>query len=348
MATTKTADKCSDDIAISIFKRMLLMRYFEEQVIRLCTDGKFVGHYHVYTGQEATGAAVIETMEAEDLAGTTHRNHGHIVGRGGDPGRAFAEILGRATGLNQGRGGTLHMCDRSHGFLSTSAMVGGCVALATGAAYGLKGQGRVCVAFFGDGALEEGVVSECLNIAALWKLPIVYVCENNSSGAWGQQKGGYPTSVSAVEQFLQIPRCYGIKSAIVDGRDIDAVYFAAREALEYCRGGNGPFFLETLTERWPGSNPLWPELSTVTDIAMAWDPGLIAGEHSDWLEHHDPLLKAARRLIDSKVLGQREILNIDGEIRERIREAVEFAVSSPFPDSRTAYDLVFADRAAAA
>lgn len=348
MLGTQSDVRCSDDTAFAIFKRMLLMRHFEEQVIRLSNDGQFGGHYHVYIGQEATGAAVIEAMDAKDLACTTHRNHGHLIGRGADPGRAFSEILGRSTGLNRGRGGTLHMSDRSHGFLSTSAMVGGCVALATGGAYGLKGKNRVCVAFFGDGALEEGMVSESFNIAALWKLPVLYVCENNSSGALGQQLGGYPTSISAAEQISQIPRSYGINTMVIDGRDIDAVYTAAHKALDYCRGGLGPVFLETATERWPGNNPLWPELSTITDIAMAWDPALISGPHANWLEHHDPLLIATRRLMESKTLNRSEVMKLDESAREQVHAAVKFALGSPFPKSGTAHDFVFADRVAPA
>src|SRR3990170_5154454 len=237
-------------ISLSIFERMLMMRHFEEAVIALYKQGRFVSHYHLYIGQEATGAAVLEALADKDLICTTHRNHGHLMGRGSDPGRIMAEILGRATGLNGGRGGTLHATDPSRGFLSTSAVVGGCAGLATGAAFGIKvkREPKVAVGFFGDGSLEEGLVIESFNIAALWKLPVVYVCENNSAGALGSQQGGYPTAITAVKSFTQLPAAYGIHSVKVDGTDMAAVHSAAIEAVQRCRAGNGPVFIEAFTD----------------------------------------------------------------------------------------------------
>ena len=219
--------------SLSIFERMLMMRHFEEAVIRLYKQGRFVSHYHIYIGQEATGGAVLEVLGEKDLICTTHRNHGHIIGRGCDPNRAMAEILGRATGFNGGRSGTLHISDPSRGFLSTSAIVGGCPGLATGAGYGIKikHEPHVAVGFFGDGALEEGLVIECFNIAALWKLPVVYVCENNSPGAMGPQQGGYPTATTATDSFTRLPAAYGIHCLKVDGTDVSAVHAAAIEAV---------------------------------------------------------------------------------------------------------------------
>jgi acetoin:2,6-dichlorophenolindophenol oxidoreductase subunit alpha len=337
---------CDDTTAQLIFERMLTMRHLEEAVIRLSTEGRFGGHYHVYIGQEATGAAVLQVLGAEDLIATTHRNHGHVVGRGADPGRILAEILGRATGLNGGRSGTLHVCDAARGFVSTSATVGGCPALATGAAYAVKSsrQPRVSVAFFGDGALEEGIVTESFNIAALWKLPVLYVCENNSGGAWGPQKGGYPTAISAAPQFCQLPRAFGISATVVDGSDFEAVYAAAAEAVLACRSGQGPVFLEAVTERWPGSNPLWPELATTTDLMAAWERPRLAGPHADWLEQHDPLLKAAARLLDRGALSRDALLALDARVRCTIAEAVRFALESPFPGAESALSGVFAER----
>ncbi|MGA8652485.1 MAG: thiamine pyrophosphate-dependent enzyme, partial [Xanthobacteraceae bacterium] len=152
-----TATALDRRTSLSIFERMLMIRHFEEAVIQLYRQGQFVSHYHIYIGQEATGSAVLEALGEKDLICTTHRNHGHIIGRGCDPNRAMAEILGRATGFNGGRSGTLHISDPSHGFLSTSAVVGGCAGLATGAGFGLKVKRvpHVAVGFFGDGSLEE-------------------------------------------------------------------------------------------------------------------------------------------------------------------------------------------------
>ncbi|MGH6725073.1 MAG: thiamine pyrophosphate-dependent dehydrogenase E1 component subunit alpha [Pseudolabrys sp.] len=328
----------------SIFDRMLMMRHFEEAVIRLYKEGRFASHYHIYIGQEATGGAVLEVLGAKDLICTTHRNHGHIIGRGSDPNRAMAEILGRATGFNGGRGGTLHLCDPSHGFLSTSAIVGGCPGLATGAGYGIKvkREPHVSVGFFGDGALEEGLVIECFNIAALWKLPVVYVCENNSPGAMGPQQGGYPTATTATDSFTRLPAAYGIHCLKVDGIDAGAVYAATTEAVERCRAGDGPVFIEAFTTRWPGSSPLWPELATVTDLSQAWEPARIAGPHTDWLRDHDPLLRAARELVAAGHASRDELMARDIAARERIAAAAEFAIASPMPDPATVANHVFA------
>jgi TPP-dependent pyruvate/acetoin dehydrogenase alpha subunit len=340
MTTVKLEQRAS----ISIFQRMLRMRHFEEAVIRLYDESRFRSHYHVYIGQEATGGAVLEALDDNDLVCTTHRNHGHIVGRGSDPGRALAEILGRSTGFNGGRGGTLHLSDPSRNFLSTSAIVGGCAGLATGASFGIKVKrtAQVAVGFFGDGALEEGLVLECFNIAALWKLPVVYVCENNSVGAIGPQEGGYPTAITAVEGFTKLPAAYGIHSVKVDGADMSAVYAAAVDAIERCRTGNGPVFIEAFTMRWPGSSPLWPTLATTTDLTQAWEPGRIVGPHADWIDKHDPLLRAARELVARNYATQANLMEYDNEIRRELAAATTFAVDGTMPAPDTVMNHVFA------
>src|SRR4051794_4047530 len=164
---------------------MLTIRRFEEAIVGLFLEHEFMTHYHLYIGQESTGVALMEALGSDDKIATHHRNHGHVLARGADPKLALAEILGRETGLNRGAGGTLHMSDAERGFIATSSIVGGSISLATGAGFALKSQGgdAVSVGLFGDGALEEGVSYESLNFAALWDLPVVYVCENNSEGA---------------------------------------------------------------------------------------------------------------------------------------------------------------------
>lgn len=328
----------------SIFERMLLMRHFEEAVIRLFQEKQFSAHYHVYIGQEATGAAALEVLDEDDLVCTTHRGHGHVVGRGADPGRALAEVLGRAAGFSGGRGGTLHVCDRSHNFLSTSGVVGGCAGLAAGAAYGVRAlrETRVVVAFFGDGALEEGLVPEVFNIAALWKLPLVMVCENNSGGAIGARGGGYPTAVTAAQSLARIPACYDIAVSVVDGADVSAVHGAMTAAVRRARNGGGPGFIEAMTERWPGSQPLWPEPATLTDLRSAWEPSRLSGPHARWLRDHDPVLRFARQLTASGACSRDDLLALDEQIRGRMAAAAEFAVAAPYPAAATARSGVFA------
>ena len=223
-----------------LLRTMLRMRRFEEAVFQLSAERKFAGHFHIYIGQEAAGASIIAALEARDRLATTHRNHGHVIARGADPAKALAEILGRAGGLNSGRSGTLHLCDPSLGFISTSAVVGGCISLAVGAGYACKqaGDGAVAAAFFGDGALEEGVSYEAMNIASLMRLPVLFVCENNSADAWGSARGGYPTLVHAGgADLLQIPRALGIEAVRVNGTDCDEISAAAIAAIAKCRDG---------------------------------------------------------------------------------------------------------------
>jgi pyruvate dehydrogenase E1 component alpha subunit len=332
-----------DDLAWRLLESMLLIRRFEEAVLRMSQDGHFRGHYHLYIGQEATGAAVMSVLGPGDKLNTTHRNHGHVLARGADPGRAMAEILGKATGLIGGRGGTIHLCDPDLGFLHTSGIVGGCISLGVGGGFACKQKkdGSVCATFFGDGALEEGVSFEALNIAALWKLPVLFVCENNSTGSWAPG-AGYPTLVHASTDLCLIPQSVGIKTARVDGADVAAVREAAREAVARCRRGEGPAFIEAMTKRWPGSNPLWPEPATgITDIRIATGEARASGEHRDWIEGHDPVLRLARMLAANSD-DKKRLFALDTAVQGRIDAAVKFALESPLPAPATALDHVFA------
>jgi acetoin:2,6-dichlorophenolindophenol oxidoreductase subunit alpha len=332
-----------DDVAWTILERMLLIRRFEEAVLRLSSAKKFTGHYHLYIGQEATGAAAMAVLDRRDFLSTTHRNHGHVIARGADPGKAMAEILGRATGLNGGRGGTIHLSDPELGFISTSGIVGGCISLGTGAGYACRQRknGAVSAIFFGDGALEEGVSFEALNIASLWKLPVVFLCENNSTGSWAPGEG-YPTLVHAATDLGSIPRSVNIPTVRIDGADAAAAYAAIGDAVEKCRAGDGPVFVEAVTRRWPGNNPLWPEPATgETDMRMATGEAKPSGEHADWLERHDPVLRLGRELAREPVAVAR-IRALDAATRGRIDAAVTFALASPLPAAATAFDHVFA------
>jgi pyruvate dehydrogenase E1 component alpha subunit len=332
-----------NDVAWTILERMLLIRRFEEAVLKLSYDKKFTGHYHLYIGQEATGAAAMQVLDRRDYLATTHRNHGHVIARGADPGSAMAEILGRADGLNGGRGGTIHLSDPDLGFISTSGIVGGCISLGTGAGYACRrrNNGAVSAVFFGDGALEEGVSFEALNIASLWKLPVVFLCENNSTGSWAPGEG-YPTLVHASTDLGSIPRSVNIPTVRIDGADAAAAYAAIGDAVARCRAGRGPVFVEAVTRRWPGNNPLWPEPATgPTDIAMATGEAKPAGEHADWLDQHDPVLRLGRTLA-SDPPSRTRLKSLDEDVRRRIDAAVEFALASPLPAAATAFDHAFA------
>jgi acetoin:2,6-dichlorophenolindophenol oxidoreductase subunit alpha len=343
------ADFLPDALAWPFLEKMLLVRRFEEAVVPLSAAGHFRGHYHLYIGQEGTGIPAIAALGAEDHIATTHRNHGHVIARGADPGAALAEILGRATGLNRGHGGTIHLCDPSLGFLSTSGVVGGCISLAVGGGYACRrrGDGSVTMALFGDGALEEGVSFEAMNLASLWRLPVIFLCENNSAGAMGVAKGGYPTLVHACTDLRLIPQAVGIATVRVDGVNPAAVHAAVTDAVARCRAGEGPVFIEAMTPRWAGSNPLWPDLSTgVTDLRMATGAISTDGPHEAWYAHYDPVLSIARTLAAGGTQAVERLFAIDGAIRKRIDEAVDFALGSPLPAPESALDHVFAPEAA--
>jgi TPP-dependent pyruvate/acetoin dehydrogenase alpha subunit len=339
------AEKWDKERKLAALERMMTIRRFEEAVDRLFHEKAFFAHYHLYIGQEATGVPLMDALGPDDKLATHHRNHGHVVARGSDPKRALAEILGRDTGLNHGCGGTLHMSDPDLGFISTSAIVGGSISLATGAGFALKHEegDAIAVGLFGDGALEEGVSSESLNMAALWSLPVVYVCENNSPGALGSAGFGFPTSVSAADDLTAIPKTFGIPVETVDGRKVDEVFEVASRAVEHARNGKGPYFIHAVTERWAGSQGLWPELTTgEMNIAMAYDDSLIEGEHADWFREHDPVLIYARELLEAGEVSQDELVEVDERARATIGEASDSALADSPPTPETINEYAFA------
>ena len=326
------------------FTTMLRIRRFEEALIRLAGEHD-IGHYHVYIGQEATGVAALALLEAGDVAYTTHRNHGHLIARGVEPRRLLAEILGRATGTNSGKGGTLHLASAAHGFPSTSASVGGPLPIAVGSAFAFKelGQDRVSLCLFGDGALEEGAWHEAANIAAYRTLPVIFLCENNSLEALGSRANEYSTSTLAVRRLTDLVRPFGMAAVDVDGADVAAVHREMRRALRRARAGKGPTFIEAWTVRWAGSRPIWPALVTgPTLLEFAWNETSIPAEHRDWFTAQDGLLRFLRDLAAAGVMTHDDALTLDRAARAEMDEAVEFALGSPFPAPERALEDVFA------
>lgn len=332
------AGKLTREARQDLFGRMALMRRFEEEIIHAAATHTDIGRNHLYIGHEATGAAVLAALTPIDLTHTTHRNHGHVVGRGADPGKALAEIMGREGGLNGGRGGTWHLCDAASGFQSTSAMVGGSIGLAIGGGYAKKelADGGVSVAFFGDGVLDEGISYEALNFASRYDLPVLFVCENNS------QEGAHETSRLAASALADVPRALGIDIETVDGHDADAVYDTTARVLARVRQ-NRPVFLEAHLKRWPGSHQAKPAFATgVTDIEMAFDPDRISGPHAEWIGRFDPVLAYARTLVADGAASADDIRAIDARVSARIKEARAYAEASPYPDPSVAFTGVYA------
>jgi TPP-dependent pyruvate/acetoin dehydrogenase alpha subunit len=325
-------------------RRMLLIRHFEETLIGLQNQGRFTGHYHVYIGQEATGVPALSCLEPDDHIFTTHRNHGHLLARGADPGRMYAEILGRRDGYNKGKGGTFHIAASHLGFHHTSGIVGGIIPLATGAAYAAKARktGRIAVCLFGDGALEEGAAPESFNMASLWKLPVLYLCENNGKYGAGRAVGAAQSFSMAVYPLTNLPQVYKIPSQQVDGTDAAAVYGVVSEAVKKIRRGEGPQFIETQTVRWPGSESNWPVIPVVTNVDLAWDASPAPEKIRDWYRSSDPVLAFIRKIVAGGTATREELAGIDAKVVEEIDQAARFALASPFPDPQEALTDVFA------
>jgi TPP-dependent pyruvate/acetoin dehydrogenase alpha subunit len=329
---------------IELLRKSLLIRRFEEALIRFARVHS-VGHFHVYIGQEITGVAALSLLGAGDLCFTTHRNHGHLLARGAEPGRMLAEILGRETGYCGGRGGTLHIASLQHGFPTTSSAVGGCTPLATGAAFAMRrlGLDRVSVCLFGDGALEEGSWHESANIAALERLPVIFLCENNSLQALGQRAGEYPSSTLATSELTDLAKVFKIPAIAVDGVDANAIHCAMQDGIARARAGNGPTFIEARTVRWPGNRPLWPELLTgETNLAMAWSKDAVPAEFQSWYLAEDGLLRLVRELLAAGQTDSEKVLELDAAARKQMQEAEAFALQSEYPSPESALECVYA------
>lgn len=325
-------------------RTMLRIRRFEEALIRLA-ETHDIGHFHVYIGQEPTGVPALAQLREGDVAYTTHRNHGHLIARGVSPAGMLAEILGKATGINRGKGGTLHLASLAHGFPTTSSSVGGPLPIAVGSAFAFKqlGQDHVSVALFGDGALEEGAWHEAVNIAAMRGVPVIFLCENNSLEALGQKANEYPSSTLAAVELTDLVAPFRVPHVAIDGTDTGAVHDAMAEAVARARGGGGPSFIEARTVRWPGNRPLWPQLLTgATDLSFAWDTTGMPAEHARWWGEQDGVIRYLRELLAAGAVTREAALAIDREAIAEMDAAVTFALESPYPQPREALDHVFA------
>lgn len=325
-------------------RRMLVIRHFEESLMPLHDKGVFGGHYHLYIGQEATGVPAIACLKPDDYLFTTHRNHGHLLARGAEPKRLCAEILGRAGGYNKGKGGSFHTVVPSLGFLHTSAVVAGIIPLATGTAYASKAlkNGRVTVCLFGDGALEEGAAPEAFNLASLYKLPVLFLCENNGKYGAGRAAAAAQSPSMAAYPLTDLPAAYKIPARQIDGMDAGLVHATVSEAVEKIRRGEGPQFIEAQTVRWPGSETNWPSLAQPTSVALAWDVSAVPEPVREWYRSCDPLLIYIRELVEAGQATREEIAAMEQKVKAEIAAAVDFAVASPYPAPEAAVEDAFA------
>jgi acetoin:2,6-dichlorophenolindophenol oxidoreductase subunit alpha len=302
---------------IWMYRTMATIRAFEERVAREFRTGEIPGFVHAYVGQEGVAAGVCANLTGADLITSTHRGHGHCIAKGCELRGMMAEIYGRETGLCRGRGGSMHIADFSHGMLGANAIVGGGIALATGGALSaqVRGTDQVAVAFFGDGAANQGVLHESLNLAAIWKLPAVYVCENN--GFAESTPAEYSTSVVDIAARAS---GYGIPGITVDSRDVMAVFEAARAAIARARRGDGPTLLEAKTYRLRGHFEGDPELYR-------------DAEEREALRVADPIPPFRDRLLSDGTLSEADVDTIAAAIQAELDEAVEHAKASPWPDA---------------
>ncbi len=328
-------------------QQMLTIRRTEERIIHFAIDRKDLirGHYHVYIGQEATGVGACNALAAKDTVWTTHRNHGHVLARGGELKPFLAEILGRQDGYNGGRGGTFHVIATHLGILQTSGIVGGCMPLAAGAAFSAKTRGtdEVAMCFFGDGSMEEGAFYEALNMSALLHLPVVFVCENNDVPRDNRKGGPMPSESLRVQKLTDIPASFGIPTTIVDGCDMDAVDVAMREIVGKVRGGGGPAFIEARITRWPGNAASFPVLHGGDwKLDWAFEPATAPQQLQDWAAHSDPIAHYARSLVATGVMSRGDVEAMDKRILAAVEEAAAFALASPPRPTSAALEHVFA------
>lgn len=313
---------------LAFYRSMVLVRKFEETVYDVYSRGIMPGLAHLYTGMEAIAVGVCAALELSDNVTSTHRGHGHLLAKGGNVQRMFAELLGRQPGYNGGKGGSMHIADMSLGMLGANGIVGGGLGIATGAGLSAKLQRRqrVSVAFFGDGALNEGIFYEVANMASLWKLPVVYVLENNNYGEYTSTERSTAGSARARAEAMNIP------ARAADGNDVLAVNAAAQWAVARAREGEGPSFVECSTYRWRGHH-MGDQGDTYGYRTQA--------EIEGWMARC-PIQRFRRRLLEWGVVEVEELDGIETDIQREINHAVELAKQAPFPEPAEVFTHVYA------
>jgi TPP-dependent pyruvate/acetoin dehydrogenase alpha subunit len=300
-----------------MFRRMVMIRQFEENANDLYTRALMPGITHLYSGEEAIAVGVCEALRSDDYITSTHRGHGHCVAKGAALDRMFAELLGKEAGYCKGKGGSMHIADPDTGNLGANAIVGGSMGIATGAALSAKrqGNGRVAVCFFGDGALGQGLLYEVMNMAALWKLPVIYVCENNLYNEYTHN------SETIAGDILTRAKGFGVPGVSVDGQDVQAVYDAAKKLIDNARAGGGPQFLLCSTYRFTGHH--------VGDVNREYYRS--KQEEQLWKTERDPITLFSDWLIEQKIADRPRLDQIKSEVESEMKKAVQFAMESPYP-----------------
>ncbi len=320
----------ADDNAMLLgyLRQMLEIRAFEDKVYELLGRNVITGASHLYAGQEAVAVGACAALGPEDVITSTHRGHGHCIAKGGELPQMMAELCGKSTGYSRGRGGSMHIADVAKGNLGATGIVGGNIPVATGAGLAIKmrGEKRVVLCFFGDGACNNGVFHESLNMAGLWRLPVVYIVENNL----------YGMSVStqracADESIGNRASAYAMPGATVDGQDVFAVREAVREAVARARAGKGPTLIEARTYRYYGHSRSDPRKYRTRE------------EEEHYRTERDPIMLLKRHLLEKKIASANEIEALEKSVAGAIEEATTFALESPYPDESELYDFLYVE-----
>lgn len=318
------------ELLLEMYYRMRRIRRFEETAEELYYRGTVVGLLHLYKGEEAVATGACLALNDDDFITSTHRGHGHVLAKGGDPNRLMAELCGRVTGYCRGKGGSMHAADLRLGILGANGVVGGGFGIATGAALSAQKRqsGQVAVCFFGDGAANQGIFMEVLNMASLWKLPIIYLCENNGFGEYTRCE----EATVDCQPIGARASAFGIPTAEVDGNDVIAVYQALREAVLRARAGEGPSFVEAHTYRLSGHH--------MGDIGF--DRGYRTKTELEERRQKEPLGRFRRWLLGNDYCAADELDEIDARVEAEMHQAVDFVNQSPVPDIEEAREHVYA------
>lgn len=313
--------------AREIYSKLVRIRYFEERVAQLFAAGELPGFVHLYIGEEASAVGVCSNLSDDDYITSTHRGHGHCIAKGGDVSRMMAELMGKATGYNKGKGGSMHLASTELGILGANGIVAAGMPIATGAALTARFQknGRVAVAFFGDGATNQGTFHEAINFASVFQLPVLFVCENNQYGV-----GTRITESTNIKDIATRAASYGIPGEVVDGQDVMRVHEAAGKLIERARSGQGPALLECKTWRYRAHFEGEPDAAYKSDK-----------EEREW-ERRDPIIVARKSFVEEGLLTDHEMDDIEKAVHGEIESAVEFGRSSPDPKPDEALEDLFA------
>ena len=329
MANTKTKAKknpvYSKEVLLHWFEQMLLMRKFEEKASQLYMQQKFRGFCHLYIGQEAVATGIEHAIRPDDYVITAYRDHGPALARGVDPNACMAELFGKATGCSKGKGGSMHFFSKEHNFLGGHGIVGGQIPLGAGVAFGCKYQenDRLCICMMGDGAVRQGAFHETLNLAMLWKLPVIFIIENNNYAM-----GTSVERTSNVTDLYKLGLSYDMPSKPVDGMNVVTVYEEMKEAVEYVRAGKGPMLIEMKTYRYKGHS--------MSDPAK-----YRTREELNKYRDKDPIANLKLYIDEHNAATTDDLGEIDAKIKQIVEESVQFAEESPYPDPSALYEEVY-------